>query len=103
MQNPGTRRAGEVEDVTCGRRREEWEGRLSRLRVPAGPAARCTFPKAGAGGPSPNILSRQPFWLGRCRRAAADPKEPLKAAGTVIVTGHRAPGGVREVVGRVLG
>lgn len=34
VQNPGTRRAGEVEDVTCGWRREEWEGRLARLREP---------------------------------------------------------------------
>lgn len=108
LQNSGTRRAGEVEDVTCGRRREEWEGRLARLRErrtesQAGPAAMCTFPKAGAGGPSPNILSRQPFWLRRCRKAATDPDDPLKAVGTVIVTGHRATGGIRGVVGRGLG
>lgn len=31
---PGTRPAGEVGDGTWGWRREEWEGRLARLREP---------------------------------------------------------------------
>lgn len=55
LQNPGTRRAGEVEDVTCGRRREEWEGRLSRLREPSPGRASCQmhFPQGRGGRPIP--------------------------------------------------